>query len=176
MSQLPPGIQPQALRHVPIPILCAQPAFCFILVDDSATIETYHEILEGWGFRIAEDIVVYDGSLTGSRTPESMQIHRDREGDGKHGSPGYSDCYETRFGDLSGTEVLLDLGLDPADYGSMIPHERHETDCRYSRVFKMQQQPRCRHFTGSPLSASVPEAFRRTARHCLMGIRGAVRR
>lgn len=178
ISRLPPGIKTQALRHLPLSELTAKPSFCFLWVEDFAEIELCCGILEGWGFRPAEDILIYNESVFGA----GVGIRENRRGKASEswqGTNGFSGGCKWSFGDLSGAEALSDLGLDQEDYNSMIPHELHKalkSDSESSDPSAFHQQTQYCESEKVAFSVPIPEIFARGAHHCLMGIKGTIKR
>ncbi|KAI9880668.1 MAG: hypothetical protein M1830_001672 [Pleopsidium flavum] len=178
ISRLPPGIKTQALRHLPLAELTAKPSFCFLWVEDFAEIELCCGILEGWGFRPAEDILVYNESVFRA----GLGFREKRRGGGSEArqeTSGVSDGCRFNFRDSSEPDALSSLGLDQADYNSMIPHELRqglESNPVSSKLPAFQQQTQYCHSDKVALSVPVPHVFTRGAHHCLMGIKGTVKR
>lgn len=97
-----------------LPSSTARPSFCFVWVEDLADIEIHQEILEGWGFRVVEDVVIYDASLAFNGRAAIKQDHCCKKKRLRRRTQRCPDCDETRFGNLTRAEVLSDPGLDQA--------------------------------------------------------------
>lgn len=171
ISRLPQGIKTQALRHMPLTEIMAKPSFCFLQVEHPSEVEFCCEILEGWGFRLAEDIVSYDDKMfrAGSSVGETCL---DKASGPTQGIQSDHEEYKRDFGELSRAEALSDLSLSQHDYNSIVPYELsigNKSDFVHPRPMYGYPDK----FTSAK---PLPNVFTRTAHHCLMGVKGTVRR
>ncbi len=173
ISRLPPGVKTQALRNMPMNQITAIPSFCFLWVEDITEMELCGEILKAWGFRVAEDIVIYDASIFRSKTDDK------RDGGDIQGRPtsgGDTGCDGCEPGNLTVAELLLSLGLEEEDDRNFVSPAHFCANSRSSE-FSTNQRDSISPHTDTVLSLDPPaNVFRRTARHCLMGVKGTVKR
>ena len=170
ISPPPPEVSTEMLRSLPIKELTAKPAFCFLWVRDSSEIELCSDIMREWGFRSIERMAWF---ATESLTHDTQ------------GEVGSLDLPEEKLfpllRDLGFPDASSKLGLCVEDFLSLAPLESDDREtvlshCVAATAWGAGGCGRTLEHLSSSHSSRCIEAFHRTARFCLVGMSGNIKR
>ncbi|KAI9772252.1 MAG: hypothetical protein M1840_001001 [Geoglossum simile] len=167
ISPPPLEVSTEMLRGLPIKELAAKPAFCFLWVRDSSEVELCSDIMQEWGFRSVERMAWFAaGSLTRHTQGEVESLDLP-EGE-----------LFPLLKDLGFPNASSELGLCAEDFLSFTPLESGNgqatlSHCVATTAWGTGGTPE--HF-GSNYSPGCLEPFHRTARFCLVGMNGKIKR
>ncbi|KAH0562551.1 hypothetical protein GP486_002763 [Trichoglossum hirsutum] len=174
ISPPPQEIGTEALRDLPIKELTTKPAFCFLWVRDSSEIELCSDIIQEWGFRTVERLAYFgltipERSLT--RGPQDEMEPPDLAGGG----------LLPLLKDLGFSESSSELGLSTEDFLNFTPLGPDNDQAISPHYTKMNTWgvEGCAKARKRRSTDNFPEHlefFGRTARFCLIGMNGKMRR